>query len=113
MSTVNSAGASTFLQDPAFIGELEQAARESDKTLEQAQKYAGKCLREIEATPQDAWLRPMARMARFIYTRSYDKQLDINLDAVENCVSCPATICCCFCGPIVAYGQLCFYAVPV
>ena len=72
-----------MLQDPAFIAELQQAAAESNKTAEQAQKYARKCLQEIEATPRDSWLRPAAKMARFIYTRSYEAQLDINLDAVE------------------------------
>ena len=77
------AGASVLLTDPAFLEELQQAAAESNKTPEQAQKYAQKCLREIEATPRESWLRPAARMARFIYTRSYEAELDINLDAVE------------------------------
>ncbi len=48
--------------------------------LEQAQVHARKCLKEIEATPQEAWLRPMSKLARFIYTRSYEAELDINLD---------------------------------
>jgi len=77
------AGASVLLRDPAFVEELQQAAHESNKTPEQAQKYARKCLKEIEATPRESWLRPAAKMARFIYTRSYEAQLDINLDAVE------------------------------
>ena len=76
-------GASVLLQDPAFQAELEQAALASGKNPEQAQKYARKCLKEIEATPRESWLRPAAKMARFIYTRSYEAQLDINLDAVE------------------------------
>jgi len=76
-------GASVVLADPAFVEELQQAAIESNKTLERAQKYARKCLKEIEATPRDSWLRPAAKMARFIYTRSYEAKLDINLDAVE------------------------------
>lgn len=78
-----SSGASSFLREPSFREELQLAASASGKTLEQAQSYAGKCLREIEATPQEAWLRPMSKLARFIYTRSYEAQLDINLDKLE------------------------------
>lgn len=75
--------ANVILREPAFLAELQLAASASGKTLEQSQKYARKCLTEIEATPQDAWLRPMAEMARFIYTRSYEPDLDINLDKLE------------------------------
>lgn len=75
--------AGVILTGPAFVRELEAAAEQAGKTPEQAQRYAKKCLREIEANPQEAWVRPMARMARFIYTRSYERELDINLDAVE------------------------------
>jgi len=75
--------ASVILRDPAFLAELQLAANEIGKTPEKAQIYARKCLDEIEATPRDAWLRPMARLARFIYTRSYEAELDINLDKLE------------------------------
>jgi glycerol-3-phosphate O-acyltransferase len=75
--------ASYLLQDPAFLVELREAAQASGKTPEQAQAYAGKCLHEIEATPKDSWLQPAAKMARFIYTRSYERELDINLEALE------------------------------
>tara|TARA_R110002110_G_scaffold415561_2_gene650877 strand:+ start:79603 stop:81423 length:1821 start_codon:yes stop_codon:yes gene_type:complete len=75
--------AASFLSDPAFVAELQQAAAVAGKTPEQAGKYAARCLREIEAAPRDSWLRPAARMARFIYTRSYEAELDINLDALE------------------------------
>ncbi len=76
-------GASALLDDPAFQGELQQAAQASGKTLEQAQKYARKCLHEIEATPKESWLNPAAKLARFVYTRSYERELDINLEALD------------------------------
>ena len=76
-------GAGDLLQSPAFVAELQQAAQASGKTLEQAEKYARKCLHEIEATPRESWLRPAAKMARFIYTRSYERELDINLEALD------------------------------
>jgi len=80
--TINSE-ASVILRDPAFLAELQVAANASGKTREKAEIYARKCLNEIEATPREAWLRPMARLARFIYTRSYEAELDINLDKLE------------------------------
>jgi glycerol-3-phosphate O-acyltransferase len=76
-------GAGNMFEDAAFLGELEQAALASGKSPEQARKYARKCLHEIEATPKDSWLRPAAKMARFIYTRSYERELDINQEALE------------------------------
>ena len=75
--------ASVVLRDPDFLSQLQEAASATDRSMEDAQKYAAKCLHEVEATPKDSWLRPAARMARFIYTRSYEKQLDVNQEAVE------------------------------
>ena len=77
------AGAGKMFQDSSFLSELDEAARASGKTPEQARKYARKCLHEIEATPKDSWLQPAAKMARFIYTRSYERELDINREALE------------------------------
>ncbi len=75
--------AHVILRETAFLAELQEAADASGKTLEQAQVYARKCLKEIEATPQEAWLRPMSKLARFIYTRSYEAELDINMEKLE------------------------------
>ncbi len=75
--------ASVIFRDPAFTAELQTAANAAGKTLEKAELYARKCLTEIEATPRDAWLKPMAKLARFIYTRSYEAELDINLEKLE------------------------------
>jgi glycerol-3-phosphate O-acyltransferase len=80
---IPASGASHMLQDPAFLAGLQQAALASGKTLDQAQAYARKCLHEIEATPKDSWLHPAAKMARFIYTRSYERDLDINFEALD------------------------------
>jgi glycerol-3-phosphate O-acyltransferase len=76
-------GASAIFKEADFQAELQQAATESGKTPEQAQRYARKCLKEIEATPRESWLRPVAKLSRFIYTRSYEAELDINLDKLE------------------------------
>ena len=76
-------GASTIFNEADFQAELQQAAAESGKTDKQAQRYARKCLKEIEATPRESWLRPVSKLARFIYTRSYEAELDINLDKLD------------------------------
>ena len=77
------ANARSLLEEPAFLRELDETALAAGKKREKARKEAGKCLKEIAATPSEAWLAPAARMARFVYTRSYEKNLDINLAALE------------------------------
>ena len=75
--------ASSLLQESSFLEDLIATANSLGKPHEQAQKHARKCLREIAATPSESWLAPAAKMARFIYTRSYEPELDINLEALE------------------------------
>lgn len=72
-----------MLEEPDFLKALDEAAAGSGKNRQQALQYARKCLREIEATPRTSWLRPAAKLARFIYTRSYEARLDINLEQIE------------------------------
>jgi glycerol-3-phosphate O-acyltransferase len=79
--SINAAG---LLYTPEFDAELLRAATAAGKTPDQARQYARKCLREIEATPQESWLQPAAKLARFIYTRSYEAELDINREAIEH-----------------------------
>ncbi len=75
--------AHNLLNEPAFLTELKEVANASGKNEQQAIKHARKCLKEIAATPRESWLAPAARMARFVYTRSYEPKLDINLEALE------------------------------
>lgn len=76
-------GAAVMFRDPAFLAQLREAGDEAGKDPKKALKYARKCLKEIEATPKDSWMRPVAKLARFIYTRSYEAELDINQDKLE------------------------------
>ena len=75
--------AASLLEEPSFLKALDAEAQATGKTREQALKTARKCLREMSATPRDSSLKPAASMARFIYTRSYERELDINLPALE------------------------------
>lgn len=81
---ITTPGASSLLRDPAFVSELQTAASAAGKSPEQAARYAARCLHEVEATPRESWLRPAAKMARFIYTRSYEAELDINQRALND-----------------------------
>ena len=74
--------AESVLANPEFLQELDTLAQASGKEIEEARKYAGKCLREIAAAPTESALRPAARLARFIYQRSYEAELDINREAL-------------------------------
>lgn len=75
--------AHTLLAEPAFQQELADVAREAGKALEKIEKYAAKCLTEIAATPTPSWLAPASRFGRFVYTRSYHPELDIDPTEIE------------------------------
>jgi glycerol-3-phosphate O-acyltransferase len=75
--------AELLLESPEFLQELKLLAEASGTDIEKASKYSRKCLREIAATPTDSAFRPAARLARFIYKRSYEAELDINREALE------------------------------
>lgn len=72
----------TLLQDPDFLADLADAAKAAGKTEVRARRIARQCLREIAATPSNLVLRPAAALARFIYTRSYEPELDVNSGAL-------------------------------
>jgi glycerol-3-phosphate O-acyltransferase len=78
-----SSAAESLLTSSGFLQELDALAQASGKEGEKARNYAAKCLREIAATPTESALRPAARLARFIYRRSYEAELDINREALE------------------------------
>jgi len=77
------ADAVTLLGESQFLTELDAIAADLGKDREKALKEAARCLKEIAATPSDSWFAPAAKMARFIYTRSYERELDINLESLE------------------------------
>jgi glycerol-3-phosphate O-acyltransferase len=79
----DSGAAAALWSSEKFCDQLSIAAAASGKNPQQAEKYARKCLKEIEATPKDSVFKPMAALARFIYTRSYEPELDINVEALE------------------------------
>lgn len=73
----------TLLEEPGFLDELAQVTGSEGKGLEKNQAYARKCLTEMAATPKTSWLAPASRLARFIYTRRYHPELDIDPAELE------------------------------
>ena len=75
--------ATSLLEEPTFRQELAAVAAATGKSEEQALQQARKCLQEMAAMPAESALKPAARLARFIYTRSYERELDINQEALD------------------------------
>ena len=71
------------LEDPRFRDALQDVARQQQQDISQAHNYARKCLAELAVHPQDRYLDYVARLARFMYSRSYGAELDVNRDVLD------------------------------
>jgi glycerol-3-phosphate O-acyltransferase len=72
------------LRDAQFQAALKSLAREQQTDYEEAQKYAARCLDELAVRPGDRYLSWIAALARFMYTRSFEPEFDINVEALSN-----------------------------
>ncbi len=71
------------LQDDSFRRSLEAYASERGLKLEDVEKEAHACLDELSVRPADRYLRWVAVLARFMVTRSFDADFDVNRDALD------------------------------
>lgn len=71
------------LKDEGFQAALRSYAEREQRDLAEVEAYARKCLEELSVRPADRYLRWVASLARFMYTRSFDPEFDVNTDAVE------------------------------
>ena len=71
-----------LLEDEAFCAELKQLASELDIPAETARAEAESCIEELAIEPRDRYLNWSARLARFMYSRSYDPVLDVDREAL-------------------------------
>lgn len=69
-----------ILSRPSFVAELRQNAQREGHSLEGAASHARQCLQEMAVRPDERYLGRVAWLARFMYTRSYQPELDINAD---------------------------------
>lgn len=71
-----------ILVDDAFLEELHAIADERKKTHDEALAYATECLDELAVRPEEKYLHRVAKLARFMYTRSYEPVLDVDTDQI-------------------------------
>jgi glycerol-3-phosphate O-acyltransferase len=71
------------LKDERFQSALQQLAEEQHRRLGEVEVYARKCLAELSARPEDRYLNWIASLARFMYTRSFESEFDVNSEALE------------------------------
>lgn len=71
------------LKDERFQSALRRLADEQHHRLGDVEVYARKCLAELSARPEDRYLEWIASLARFMYTRSFESDFDVNSEALE------------------------------
>ena len=72
-----------ILEDAAFLHDLQLAARQQHKGEAEALEYAKACLQELAVHPEERYLDRVAKLARFMYTRSYEPVLDVEVEVIE------------------------------
>ena len=74
---------SALLTNAAFLDELTGVAAASGMSDEDALAHARDCLEEMAVRPEDRYLDRVARLARFMYSRSYEQELDVDPNQLE------------------------------
>ena len=69
--------------DERFIEALRALADREHRDFAEVQKYAHDCLDELAVRPADRYLGWVAALARFMYTRSFEPEFDVNTEALE------------------------------
>ncbi len=69
-----------ILTDEAFLKELHETAELQHQDRDEALAYAKNCLEELAVRPEERYLDRVAKLARFMYTRSYEPMLDVDTD---------------------------------
>jgi glycerol-3-phosphate O-acyltransferase len=82
-SRVATVDESEVLRDERFRGALRALAKEQGRDFTEVEHYARECLGELAVRPADRYLGWIARLARFMYTRSFDSEFDVNSEALE------------------------------
>ncbi|MDJ0699940.1 MAG: 1-acyl-sn-glycerol-3-phosphate acyltransferase [Woeseiaceae bacterium] len=71
-----------ILEDGGFREELRAVAEQTGKDWDESLAYAKSCLEELAVHPEERYLDRVARLARFMYTRSYEPMLDVVPDDI-------------------------------
>jgi len=70
-----------ILANGAFLDELFEVTADNERDA--ALEYASKCLDELSVRPEERYLERVVRLARFMITRSYEPELDVNVEQLE------------------------------
>ena len=73
----------SVLRDTRFRRALKEVAERQGRSFAEVERYARKCFGELSVRPGDRYLGWTAALARFMYTRSFDREFDVNADALE------------------------------
>ncbi len=71
------------LQDERFQAALRELATEQQRNYAEVEQTARKCLDELAVRPADRYLSWIAALSQFMYTRSFEREFDVNKDALE------------------------------
>jgi len=71
------------LRDDRFRAALRELADEEGRDFNDVEHYARECLGELAVRPADRYLGWIAKLARFMYTRSFESEFDVNGEALE------------------------------
>lgn len=66
-----------------FLTHLRAVAARQQRSQSDVEKYARECLQELAVRPSDRYLDWVAKLARFMYSRSYEPVLDVNVEQLE------------------------------
>lgn len=79
------------LKDANFRKTLRALAIRQGREFSDVERYARKCLAELAVRPADRYLGWTAALARFMYTRSFDREFDVNREELEKLKSLAGT----------------------
>ena len=83
MPRVVSLNEQTILASEAFLAELCDVAVQRGQGRDAAFEYAAKCLEELAVRPETRYLDRVTKLARFMITRSYEADLDVNTEQLD------------------------------
>ena len=71
------------LRDDDFQSALRELAESRGRSFADVEKEARACLDELAVRPADRYLGWVASLARFMYTRSFEPEFDVNRSAID------------------------------
>ena len=71
------------LKDERFLAAIRALADKQQRDYAVVEEEARGCLQELSVRPADRYLSWVASLARFMVTRSFEPEFDVNSEAVE------------------------------